>query len=85
MEFADGQSVTTISITVRDDGIPEQDETSLITLTTILEGGTSLRDRAAVIGAQKPLIGYLSTSLLSPKYSCLKRFSNINLRCSISH
>ena len=50
VEFANGQEVATISITVLDDTKPELDETSRITLTEIVTPGTSLKDRGAVIG-----------------------------------
>ena len=50
VEFADGQSVATITITIRDDTLPEIDETTLITLTDIVEPGTDLPGKGAVIG-----------------------------------
>ena len=50
VEFADGQSVATITITIRDDTLPEIDETSLITLTEVLEPGTNLPGKGAIIG-----------------------------------
>ena len=50
MEFASGQAAATISITVHDDVFAELDETSVITLVEVLEKGTTLPDRGAVIG-----------------------------------
>ena len=50
VEFADGQSAATITITIRDDTLPEIDETTLITLTDIVEPGTDLPGKGAVIG-----------------------------------
>lgn len=52
MEFADGQSVATISITIRDDNIPELDEVSNIQLIDIVEPGTRLEGRGARLGRQ---------------------------------
>ena len=37
VEFADGQSAATIVLNVKDDGIPEVDEISSLTLTQILD------------------------------------------------
>ena len=50
VEFADGQSVATITITIRDDTLPEIDETKLITLIEVLEPGTNLLGKGAIIG-----------------------------------
>ena len=50
VEFADHQSVATITITIKDDSEPEGDETSLITLVEVVESGTGLAQRGAVIG-----------------------------------
>lgn len=50
MEFADGQSAATISITVRDDDVSEIDETSLITLVEVEDAGTAEAGRGAQIG-----------------------------------
>ncbi len=50
VEFADGQTVATITITIRDDTQAEVDERSVITLTEILEPGTDLPGKGAVIG-----------------------------------
>ena len=50
VEFADGQSAASIAITIRDDPIPELDETTLITLVEVIEPGTVLKGRGAVIG-----------------------------------
>ena len=50
VEFADGQSVATITITIRDDTLPEIDETTLITLIEVLEPGTNLPGKGAIIG-----------------------------------
>ena len=50
VEFADGQTVATITITIRDDTLPEIDETTLITLTEIIEPGTNLPGKGAIIG-----------------------------------
>ena len=50
VELAEGQSVSTISITVRDDDIAELQEVTYIQLTEIVETGTSLPGRGAQIG-----------------------------------
>ena len=50
VEFADGQSVATITITIRDDTLPEIDEATLITLIEVLEPGTNLPGKGAIIG-----------------------------------
>lgn len=52
MEFADGQSVATITISVIDDSQPEGDETILITLVGVDEGGTGLTNKGATIGIE---------------------------------
>lgn len=48
--FADGQAIATISLTIRDDTQAEIDETSLITLTDVIEPGTILPNKGAVLG-----------------------------------
>ena len=53
VEFADDQSIATITITIRDDTLPEVDETSLITLTEVIEPGTHLPGRGAIVGKRK--------------------------------
>lgn len=50
IEFAEGQSVSTISLTVRDDDIAELQEVTYIQLTEVMETGTSLPGRGALIG-----------------------------------
>ncbi|XP_052793587.1 adhesion G-protein coupled receptor V1-like [Mya arenaria] len=53
VEFATGQAVSTVSLTVRDDDVAELQEVTYIQLTQIVETGTSLPGRGAVIGANK--------------------------------
>lgn len=50
IEFATGQSVATISLTIRDDDVAELQETTYIHLTQVVETGTSLPGRGAQIG-----------------------------------
>ena len=48
--FADGQSASTIILTVKDDDIPELEESSHITLAEVVKSGSDRTDRGAVIG-----------------------------------
>ncbi len=50
VEFVDGQSVASITITIRDDSEAEMDELTLVTLTEVVESGTRLQGRGAIIG-----------------------------------
>lgn len=50
VEFADGQSVAQISITVKADGVAETDETISINLTNVTVTGSDYPDQGAVIG-----------------------------------
>ena len=50
MEFASGQAVSTLTLTVRDDDVAELQEVTYVQLTQIVETGTSLPGRGAVIG-----------------------------------
>ncbi len=50
VEFAHHQTVATITVFIRDDSLPEVDETTLITLNRIVESGTDLPGRGAVVG-----------------------------------
>ena len=52
MEFADGFSVATISLTIKDDDIAEFSEITYIRLTQILENGSNLPARGAQLGEQ---------------------------------
>ncbi|KAI8777860.1 G-protein coupled receptor 98, partial [Biomphalaria glabrata] len=50
VDFASGQSVATITLTVRDDQEPELDEDTYITLTQILNAGTADPNKGAKLG-----------------------------------
>ncbi|KAJ8304146.1 hypothetical protein KUTeg_017729 [Tegillarca granosa] len=50
VEFADGQSVATISLTILNDNLAELPEVTYIRLTEIMESGTTLPGRGAQIG-----------------------------------
>ena len=50
VEFPEGQLVSTISLTIRDDDIAELQEVTYIQLTEVIESGTSLPGRGAIIG-----------------------------------
>ncbi|KAL4228132.1 hypothetical protein ACF0H5_013567 [Mactra antiquata] len=53
IEFATGQSVATISITVRDDDVAELQELTYIQLIQVIDTGTNLPGRGAIIGVNK--------------------------------
>ena len=57
VEFSDGQSASTIVLTVKDDGIPEMEETSLVTLTAVVDTGSDRQDRGAHIGMSEGFYG----------------------------
>ncbi|KAH3717902.1 hypothetical protein DPMN_060698 [Dreissena polymorpha] len=50
VEFATGQAVATVSLTVRDDDIAELQEVTYLRLTEVIQSGTSLQGRGAAIG-----------------------------------
>ena len=50
MEFADGFSVATISLTIRDDDIAEFAEVTYIRLVRIVDDGSTLPSRGAQLG-----------------------------------
>ncbi|XP_041376199.1 adhesion G-protein coupled receptor V1-like [Gigantopelta aegis] len=50
VEFANGQAVSTISLTIRDDDVAEFAEVTFIQLVEVIEKGTDLPGRGAVIG-----------------------------------
>ena len=50
VEFANGQAVSTISLTIRDDDVAEFAEVTYIQLVEVIEKGTNLPGRGAVIG-----------------------------------
>ncbi|KAH9498632.1 Adhesion G-protein coupled receptor V1 [Bulinus truncatus] len=50
VDFASGQSVATITLTVRDDQEPELDEVTYITLTQIVNAGTTVPNKGAKLG-----------------------------------
>ena len=53
MELADGQSAATLTLVIHDDGLPEADEVSVVTLVEIVEGGSSLEGRGASLGERR--------------------------------
>lgn len=50
MEFANGQSVSTISLTIKDDDVAELSEVTFIQLVAVVNAGTDLPSRGAFIG-----------------------------------
>lgn len=52
LEFLDQQSTTTLDLRIRDDRLPELDEITRVTLTSVLEPGTRLTSRGATLGTQ---------------------------------
>ena len=50
MEFADGFSVATISLTIRDDDIAEFAEVTYVRLVRIVDDGSTLPSRGAQLG-----------------------------------
>ncbi|KAK3601208.1 hypothetical protein CHS0354_004408 [Potamilus streckersoni] len=53
VEFATGQSVATISLTIRNDDLPELAEVTYIQLTEVIDSGTDLVGQGAQIGMNK--------------------------------
>lgn len=68
VEFATGQSVATISLTIRDDDIAELQEVTYIQLTQIVDAGTNLPGRGAIIGMVIIIVNQSVTLNLLPYF-----------------
>lgn len=61
MEFGSGQSIATINLIIKDDLLPELPELTYVTLETVVEPGTGLLNKGAVLG----MSGFVPPSQMS--------------------